>query len=104
MKDAPVFVFDEPTASLDIETEAHILKEITNLSKSKLCILISHRMFANGIADPIIVLSKGRIVEEGSYDDLIACNGRFTKMQELYFNITGEKLSQSMDSLVTTIA
>ena len=88
MKDAPVFILDEPTASLDVETEAHLLQEITELSRNKICILVSHRMFREGIADRVIVLDKGQIAEAGTYRSLITKNGEFARLWRLYHNLT----------------
>jgi len=85
MKNPSVFVLDEPTASLDIETEAHILNEIAHLAKDRLCILISHRMFRPGLADHIIVLSRGTVLEEGTYDDLVTRNGEFARLRRLFY-------------------
>lgn len=90
MKDAPVFVFDEPIANLDIETEAHVLRQVTRLSKNKICILVSHRLLRQGIADQIVVLDKGKVVESGTYEGLLAKNGEFTRLWKLYHN-TGER-------------
>jgi ATP-binding cassette subfamily B protein len=84
MKDAPVLVFDEPTASLDIESEAHLLQEIVKLSRDKLCILISHRSLRQGIADRIVVLDKGRVVEDGTFESLQRQNGEFARLLRLY--------------------
>jgi ABC-type multidrug transport system fused ATPase/permease subunit len=86
MKDASVFIFDEPTASLDVEAEAALLEEIqANISSERLCILISHRMFRAGIADHIVVLSRGEVLEEGTYDDLVARNGEFARLRRLFY-------------------
>lgn len=87
MKNAPIFILDEPTASLDIETEVHLLREIVELPKDKICILVSHRMFRKDICDQIIVLSKGEIVEAGDYDSLVAKNGEFSRLWKLYHNM-----------------
>ena len=87
MKNAPVFVLDEPTAAVDIETEAHLLGQIAQLSKDKICILVSHRMFRPGIADRIMVLDKGRIVESGTYESLMARNAEFARLWKLYHNL-----------------
>jgi ABC-type multidrug transport system fused ATPase/permease subunit len=84
MKDSGVFVFDEPTASLDIATEVHLLREITQLARDRLCILISHRSLRTGIADRIVVLEDGCVDEEGTYDELIARNGSFARLSKLY--------------------
>ncbi|MHC4646971.1 MAG: ABC transporter ATP-binding protein [Planctomycetota bacterium] len=86
MKNAPVFILDEPTASLDIETEAHLLKEISELSEDKICILVSHRMFRKDIADQIVVLNEGEIVEAGTYRSLICQNGEFARLRKLYYD------------------
>lgn len=93
MKNSSVLILDEPTASLDIETEAHLLREIAQLSKNKICIFVSHRMFRKGIAGQIVVLQKGQIIEAGSYEDLIVENGEFAKLCRLYHNMTEEELS-----------
>ena len=96
MKDAPVLILDEPTASLDIETEAHLLREIVQLSKDKICILVSHRMLKQGIADRIVVLSEGGILETGTYESLLVSNGEFARLWKLYHNITGEQAAGSL--------
>jgi ABC-type multidrug transport system fused ATPase/permease subunit len=86
MKDAPVVVFDEPCASLDVETEAALLKDIRAvISPEKLCIIISHRMFRPNLADSIVVLSQGEVLEQGKYDDLVASNGEFARLRELFY-------------------
>jgi ABC-type transport system involved in cytochrome bd biosynthesis fused ATPase/permease subunit len=85
MKDAPVVVFDEPTANLDLDTEAALLTEIEATAAEKVCILISHRMFRPGIADHIVVLSQGEVVEQGTYDQLVAADGEFARLRELYY-------------------
>jgi ATP-binding cassette subfamily B protein len=90
MKKSPILIFDEPTAHLDIETEDHLLHEINQVSRNRICILASHRMFQQGVADQIVVLKKGVIQEVGSYEKLMALNGEFARLHELYYNITKE--------------
>ncbi|MCC7203438.1 MAG: ABC transporter ATP-binding protein [Phycisphaeraceae bacterium] len=84
MKQAPVCVLDEPTASLDVEAEAALLREINRMSLASMCILISHRALRPGIADRIVVMSQGRIVESGDYTGLIARGGEFARLARLY--------------------
>lgn len=86
MKDSPILIFDEPTASLDIETEVRLLQEIDVLSKQRICIFVSHRMFRPGIADQIVVLDGGKVAEAGPYEELIAQKGEFARLHDLYQN------------------
>jgi len=95
MKNAPVFILDEPTANVDIETEAHLLGEIARLSKDKICIIASHRLFKRDICDKIVILRKGKIAETGSYDGLITKNGEFSRLWHLYHNITENEFTYS---------
>ncbi len=92
MKRSSVLIFDEPTASLDIETEAHLFREITRLTKNKICILISHHMLRRGIADKIVVLDNGEIAEVGTHEYLVTQNGKFAKLLKLYHNTAKEQL------------
>lgn len=91
MKDAPVLIFDEPTASLDIETEAHLLAEIGRLSRNRICLLVSHRLLRKDVADRAIVLRGGEIVEAGACDALLAKNGEYSRLVRLYHNATEEQ-------------
>lgn len=88
MKDAPLLVFDEPTASLDIETEAHLLAEIARLATNRICLLVSHRLLRKDVANRAIVLKGGEIVEAGTCDALLAMNGEYSKLVTLYHSTT----------------
>jgi ABC-type multidrug transport system fused ATPase/permease subunit len=90
MKDAPVLVFDEPTAALDIETEVRLLREIARLSRERMCILVSHRIFRQSVANQIVVLNDGQIVESGSPEHLVAGNGEFARLWKLYHQMVTE--------------
>ncbi len=100
MKDSRVFVFDEPTASLDVETEVHLLREITQLAQDRLCILISHRSLRRGVADRIVLLHNGCVAEEGTYDELVAMNGQFARLSRLYH--TMGKVGDEMGTIYKT--
>jgi len=84
MKHAPVCIWDEPTASLDVEAEANLLREIAQLSLASISVLISHRALRPGIAARIVLLSSGCVAEEGDYDTLIRQNGEFARLCRLY--------------------
>lgn len=71
LKDAPIILLDEATASLDPENESKIQKAIGELVKSKTVIVIAHRLYSISDADKIIVIKKGQIVEQGKHEELI---------------------------------
>ena len=75
LKDSPIVILDEFTNALDIENEHHILKAIDNLVKDKTVIIIAHRLETIKRADHIIVLDKGKIVQEGTHSELITQDG-----------------------------
>lgn len=83
LKDAPIVLLDEATASLDAENETIVQEAISNATKGKTVIVIAHRMRTIENADKVIVLNKGKIVEEGNPQELIKKNGEFARMVRL---------------------
>lgn len=83
LKDAPVILLDEATASLDVENETKIQDALSNLVKNKTVLVIAHRMRTVAGADKIIVLDDGKIAEEGSPDYLMKKNGIYSNMVKL---------------------
>ncbi|MFM5883618.1 ATP-binding cassette, subfamily B [Methanobrevibacter gottschalkii] len=83
LKNANIVLLDEATSFLDVENESKIQKAISTLIKNKTVIIIAHRMRTIANADKIVVLDDGRIVEQGSPDELLAQNGLFKHMVEL---------------------
>ncbi len=80
LHDSPVYIFDESTSNIDVESENDMMRQIYYLAKSKTVILISHRL-ANVVgADNIYVLSQGDVVEAGNHNELVARNGVYTKL------------------------
>jgi ATP-binding cassette subfamily C protein len=80
LHDSPVYIFDEATSNIDVESENDIMRQIYALAKNKTVILISHRL-ANVVgADNIYVLDKGNIVENGDHNTLLAMGGAYAKL------------------------
>ena len=78
--DARIFVFDEITSNLDAENDFLIRESIKNISKEKTILLISHRLPMISCADNIFFINKGRVVEAGTYEDLLMRGGQFSTM------------------------
>lgn len=83
LKDAPIILLDEATASLDVENETKIQAALSRLIRNKTVLLIAHRMRTVAGADKIVVLSDGKVAEQGSPDMFLKQNGLYTRMVEL---------------------
>lgn len=79
LKDADIIILDEATAFTDPENEHIIQESFKKLSKNKTTLMIAHRLSTVVDADRILVIDKGKIVEEGKHLDLIAINGHYKK-------------------------
>lgn len=79
MKDAPVIILDEATANVDPENERDLMEAISGLTKEKTVIMIAHRLKTVRKADQIIVLDRGRIVEQGKHEDLMKNQGIYSR-------------------------
>ncbi|WP_342358586.1 ABC transporter ATP-binding protein [Terrarubrum flagellatum] len=80
LKDAPILVLDEATSALDSEVEAAIQDSLADLMRGKTVIAIAHRLSTLQIMDRLIVMDRGRIIEEGTHADLIARNGLYAEL------------------------
>ena len=80
LRDAPVLILDEPTASLDVEAEAEVMRAIDTLIEGRTVVMISHRLSTLGHADEIIVLEDGQIAEQGTFSELESAHGVFARM------------------------
>jgi len=80
LHDSPVYIFDEATSNIDVESENDIMAQIHALAKTKTVILISHRLANVTGADNIYVLDKGHIVENGSHSNLLSADGAYAKL------------------------
>ena len=83
LKDAPVILLDEATASLDVENETAVQAALSGLIKDKTVLIIAHRMRTVMNADQIVLLSGGRVAEMGSPAELLKKNGLFRHMAQL---------------------
>ena len=80
LHDSDIYIFDEATSNIDVESEDKIMKVVQELAKTKLVILISHRLANVVKADQIFVVEKGKIVETGNHTNLLANKGIYSKL------------------------
>jgi ATP-binding cassette, subfamily B, bacterial len=83
LRDAQLLILDEPTAALDARSELEVFERFAELTYGKMALLISHRFSTVRMADRIVVLEAGKLVEEGSHSQLIALGGRYAAMFEM---------------------
>ena len=85
MKNAPIVILDEATSALDNKSEAVVQQAIDNLMKNRTVLVIAHRLSTVKNADRIFVINEGRIVEQGSHDELLAKNGEYAALYQMQF-------------------
>jgi ATP-binding cassette, subfamily B, bacterial len=83
LRDAQLLILDEPTAALDARSELEVFERFAELTAGKMALLISHRFSTVRMADRIVVLEGGKLVEEGSHAQLMALSGRYASMFEM---------------------
>ena len=79
-KQADILVLDEPTSAMDAEAEAKIFDHFREVTENQMAILISHRFSTVRMADQIVVLADGKIIERGSHEHLMDCNGKYAHL------------------------
>ncbi|MEK6532071.1 MAG: ABC transporter transmembrane domain-containing protein [Deltaproteobacteria bacterium] len=85
LKNAPILILDEATSALDTESEQEVQRAIANLMQGRTTFVIAHRLSTVRNADRIIVLSGGRILEEGRHEELIAGGGEYSRLYSMQF-------------------
>jgi ATP-binding cassette subfamily B protein len=83
LRDAQLLILDEPTAALDARSELEVFERFAELTEGKMALLISHRFSTVRMADRIVVLSGGRLIEEGNHQELMVKNGLYASMFEM---------------------
>ena len=83
LKDVPILLLDEPTASLDADNEAMVQKALDEISKERTVIMIAHRLKTVRGAQQILVLENGRITQHGTHDQLVGTDGLYSRLWEL---------------------
>jgi ATP-binding cassette subfamily B multidrug efflux pump len=96
LKDAPILLLDEATSALDSEVEAAIQQSLYRLMEGKTVVAIAHRLSTIAAMDRLVVLEKGRIVEEGDHRRLIAKGGLYAR---LWAHQSGGFLGEELDEV-----
>jgi ATP-binding cassette, subfamily B, bacterial MsbA len=89
LKDAPILILDEATSSLDSDSEAEVQRALENLMKGRTTFIIAHRFSTIRNVDRILVLSGGRIVEEGNHEALLTLDGEYKRLYDIQFRENG---------------
>jgi ATP-binding cassette subfamily B multidrug efflux pump len=84
-RDAPILILDEATANIDSDTESRLQRALEELLRGRTAIIIAHRLSTIRRTDRIVVFHKGRVVEQGSHDELLELGGLYSKLHELQF-------------------
>jgi ATP-binding cassette subfamily B protein/subfamily B ATP-binding cassette protein MsbA len=85
LKNPPILILDEATSALDTESERLVQDAIDNLMKHRTSIVIAHRLSTIRNVDEIFVISSGKIIEQGGYQELLDMNGEFKKLHDNQF-------------------
>lgn len=97
LRDAPILLLDEPTSSLDSSSERVVMDALERAAKGRTTLIIAHRLSTTRLADRIIVLDHGRIVEQGTHAQLLARNGKYARFYSLQMMTEGEKTELPLD-------
>jgi subfamily B ATP-binding cassette protein MsbA len=87
LKNAPILVLDEATSQLDTESESLVQKALVNLMQGRTTLVIAHRLSTVMSADTIVVMERGRIVEQGSHAELLVLGGTYKRLYDLQFRV-----------------
>jgi len=86
LRDAPLLILDEPTASVDAETEALLIEGLKTLMQGRTIFIIAHRLSTVRIADRVLVMDHGQVIEDGSPADLLASGGEYSELHQSWLD------------------
>jgi ABC-type multidrug transport system fused ATPase/permease subunit len=89
LKRAPILLCDEPTSSLDSQTELDIMNNIKQLGQDRTTVIVAHRLSTIQDCDEIIVLHEGTAVERGTHQELLQLQGRYTELLKMQTTASG---------------
>jgi len=87
LKDPPILILDEATSALDADTETKVMRALDEVMQNRTTFVIAHRLSTVRKADHILVFDQGRIIESGSFDELVAQGGRFAGLAAAQFMV-----------------
>src|SRR5207245_3674364 len=96
IKDAPILILDEPTSSVDSKTEAVILDALERLMEGRTTFMIAHRLSTVRRSDVILVLDQGRLVEQGTHEQLLPQGGLYKQLYDMQTKRIGRKILQDV--------
>jgi ABC-type multidrug transport system fused ATPase/permease subunit len=85
LKDPPILILDEATSALDTDTEAKVMRALDEVMKGRTTFVIAHRLSTVRKASRILVFDRGKIVEKGTFDELVNAGGRFARLAQQQF-------------------
>ena len=98
LKNAPILILDEATASLDTRSEREVQMAIERLALGRTTVVIAHRLSTVRDADLIVVMSRGQIVEQGTHETLLAKKGEYSRLYELQFRSDREEYAANVEA------
>ena len=85
LKDAPILIMDEPTSALDSKNESQLLEALQQLKRGRTTIIIAHRLSTIRAVDQIAVMSRGKIIETGTHEELLSVGDHYAQLYEMQF-------------------